>query len=138
MFIRGSRGNELAALRDAGTPVQATLSPGAFNGWGFVRIWDTSDPSNMQLLADVTLPSTFDPAAPNPFGSHNVMVRGDFAYISWYADGLVVVDLSTPTAPKVVAQAVHPGDNYWGVYVQGDLIFASDRTTGLKIFKHVP
>lgn len=138
VFIRGSRGNELAALREGGTPVQATLAPGEFNGWGFVRIWDTSNPSNIQLLADMALPSTFDQDGPNPFGSHNVMVRGNFAYISWYADGLVVVDISKPDAPKVVAQAVDPGGNYWGVYVQGELILTSDRDTGLKIYKHVP
>ncbi len=138
VFIRGSRGNELAALREADVAVDATLTPGSFNGWGFVRIWDTSDPENIELLADVTLPSTFDTAAPNPFGSHNVMVRGSTAYISWYADGLVAVDISQPTNPKVVAQAVDPGDNYWGVYVQGELIFVSDRDTGLKIYKHVP
>lgn len=138
VFIRGSRGNELAALREAETPVQATLAPGAFNGWGFVRVWDTSDPSNIELLADVTLPSTFDESAPNPFGSHNVMVRGNFAYISWYADGLVVVDISTPTEPKVVAQAAQTDDNYWGVYVQNDLILTSDRDRGLVIYKHVP
>ncbi len=138
VFIRGSRGNELAALRDADTAVEATMAPGAFNGWGFVRIWDTSDPSDIKLLADVTLPSTFDEAAPNPFGSHNVMVRGSTAYVSWYNDGLVAIDFSTPTDPKIVAQAVDVGDNYWGVYVQGDLIFVSDRDTGLKIYKHVP
>lgn len=138
MFIRGSRGNELADLRENDVDVDATMAPGAFNGWGFVRIWDTSDPSDIKLLSDVILPSTFDPAAPNPFGSHNVMVRGSTAYISWYNDGLVVVDFSTPTDPKVVAQAVNPGESYWGVYVQGDLIFTSDRDTGLKIYKHVP
>lgn len=138
VFVRGSRGNELAALREGGTSVDATMAPGSFNGWGFVRIWDTSDPSDITLLADVTLPSTFDESAPNPFGSHNVMVRGTTAYISWYADGLVAVDFSTPTNPQIVAQAVDPGDNYWGVYVQGELIFTSDRDTGLKIYKHVP
>jgi hypothetical protein len=138
IFIRGSRGNELAALREASTAVDGTMAPGQFNGWGFIRVWDISDPANMQLLADVTLPSTFDESAPNPFGSHNVMVRGNIAYISWYADGLVLVDISDPTAPRVIAQAVDPADNYWGVYVQGELIFASDRDTGLKIYKHVP
>lgn len=138
VMIRGSRGNELAALREADTAVQATLAPGGFNGWGFMRIWDTSDPGNMQLLADVTLPSTFDQSAPNPFGSHNVIVRGSTAYISWYADGLVAVDISNPADPQVVAQAMEPGDNYWGVYVQGDLILASDRSRGLVIYKHVP
>ena len=33
---------------------------------------------------------------------------------------------------------VDPTDNYWGVYVQGELIFTSDRAGGLKIYKHVP
>ncbi len=138
VFIRGSRGNEMAALREAGTAVQATMAPGQFNGWGFVRIWDTSDPGNVQLLANVTLPSTFDETGPNPFGSHNVMVRGNFAYVSWYNDGLVVVDISKPTSPKVVAEGVSAGDNYWGVYVHGELILASDRDRGLVIYKHVP
>ena len=55
-----------------------------------------------------------------------------------FRSGLVAVDFSNPRKPKVVAQAVDPGDNYWGVYVQGDLIFTSDRANGLKIYKHVP
>ena len=137
MFIRGSRGNELAALRVASTAVEATLTPGAFNGFGFVRVFDISDPANPVKLSEVKLPSTNDPNAP-PFGSHNVMVRGNTAYVAWYTDGLVVVDISKPTAPQVIAQAVDPTDNYWGVYVQGELIFTSDRAGGLKIYKHVP
>ncbi len=137
MFIRGSRGNELAALREDGTLVEATLTPGSFNGFGFVRVFDTSDPANVVELSEVKLPSTNDPNAP-PFGSHNVMVRGNTVYVAWYTDGLVAIDISDPANPQVLAQAVDPGDNYWGVYVQGELIFTSDRDTGLKIYKHVP
>ena len=66
------------------------------------------------------------------------MVRGNTAYVAWYTDGLVVVDISDPTEPRVIAQAVDPSDNYWGVYVQGDSIFSSDRAHGLVIYKHVP
>ncbi len=66
------------------------------------------------------------------------MVRGNTAYISWYNDGLVVVDISQPSAPRVIAQGVSSGDNYWGVYVHGELILASDRGRGLVIYKHVP
>lgn len=117
--------------------MQATLTPGAFNGFGFVRVFDISDPANPVKLSEVKLPSTNDPNAP-PFGSHNVMVRGNTAYVAWYTDGLVVVDISNPTAPQVIAQAVDPTDNYWGVFVQGELIFTSDRAGGLKIYKHVP
>jgi hypothetical protein len=137
IFIRGSRGNELAALRELGTTVQATMAPGQFNGFGFLRVFDTSDPANIVELSEIKLPSTNDPNAP-PFGSHNVMVRGNTVYVSWYTDGLVVVDISDPANPQVLAQAVDPTDNYWGVYVQGDLIFTSDRANGLVIYKHVP
>ncbi|MCH8130272.1 MAG: hypothetical protein IIC70_10290, partial [Acidobacteria bacterium] len=57
MFIRGSRGNELADLRenDVDVDVDATMAPGAFNGWGFVRIWDTSDQAAVRRDSAVDL-----------------------------------------------------------------------------------
>lgn len=137
VFVAQSRGERLAADREAGADVSVTLSEGAFDGWGYARIFDISNPSNIRLLSTITLPSTFDESAPNPFGVHNVYVRGNTAYFSWYMDGLVVVDFSRPTAPQIIAES-NDGNNFWGVYVQGDLIFASDRDKGLFIFKFVP
>jgi hypothetical protein len=52
-------------------------------------------------------------------------------------DGLVVVDFSKPTSPRIIGE-FNDNNNFWGVYVQGDLIFASDRDSGLHIFKFVP
>ncbi|MCH8877656.1 MAG: hypothetical protein IIA89_12665 [Chloroflexi bacterium] len=137
VFIRGSRGEALADLREAGTSVNVTLTEGVFNGFGFGRIFDIQDASAPRLLSTIKLVSTLDPALTNPFGSHNVVVRGETAYFSWYQDGVVVVDFSDPTAPRVIAE-FNDNNNHWGIYVQGELILASDRATGLHIYKHVP
>lgn len=137
VFIAQSRGERLAEDREAGETVNVTMRQGEFDGWGFARIYDTSNPSNIQLLSTIKLPSTNDPAAPNPFGVHNVFVRGNTAYFSWYADGLIVVDFSKPKSPRVIAE-FNEDNNFWGIYVQGDLIFASDRNNGLWIFKFAP
>lgn len=137
VFVAQSRGENLAGDREAGHTVNVTIREGEFDGWGFARIFDISDPTQPTLLANITLPSTFDPAAPNPFGVHNVYVRGNTAYFSWYQDGVVVVDISQPTHPRVVAQ-FNDDNNFWGIHVVGELIFASDRNTGLWIFKHKP
>lgn len=137
VFIQQSRGERLAADREAGATVNVTMRMGEFDGFGFARVFDISDPSDIRLLANITMPSTFDPAQPNPFGVHNVVVRGNTAYFSWYQDGLVVVDISKPANPRVIAH-FNDDNNFWGVYVQGNLIFASDRNSGLWIFQFKP
>ena len=71
------------------------------------------------------------------------------AYISWYSDGLRVVDFSSPAAPREIASFVPPDlpdpvgffpakALVWGVYVQGDLILISDTNGGLYVLKHAP
>ena len=137
VFIAQSKGEGLGADRTNGHTVNVTLRQGQFDGWGFARVFDTSNPANIRLLSNITLPSTFDQSAPNPFGVHNVFVRGNTAYFSWYADGFVAVDISQPAAPRVIAE-YNDNNNFWGIYVQGDLIFASDRFNGLWIFRFAP
>ena len=69
---------------------------------------------------------------------HNPFVVGTDVYISWYSDGVRVVDASNPVAPKEVAYFVPPaGQNpvkpsqrgtlsqtsqVWGVVVAGGLV----------------
>lgn len=55
----------------------------------------------------------------------------------WYADGFVAADFSQPKAPRVIGE-FNNNNNFWGIYAQGELIFASDRNNGLWIFKLVP
>ena len=72
------------------------------------------------------------------------------AYLSWYSDGMVVVDVTDPYAPVEVARFFDdtaafrdanggaPHD-YWGVYkVPGSpFVYGSDRNGGLDVFKLV-
>ena len=84
---------------------------------------------------------------------HNPLLVGDTLYISWYTDGIRVVDASDPRRPREVAHFVPPAVNnpirpsqrgtltnttqVWGVaYDESrDLVFASDMNSGLWILR---
>ena len=126
--------------------------------WGGVRIWDYSDPENPVLASTfytrcsaATAPiEGCDPAG--TYSVHNVIVesRGNktFAYISWYWDGMVVLDVTDPYNPVEVARFFdnspefieanggNPHD-FWGVYKvrRQPFVYGSDRNGGLYIFK---
>ena len=81
-----------------------------------------------------------DPPPPGDRTMHNIFVVGRQAFISWYADGIRVVDLQRPEAPVEIAHFVDVdgGSNFWGVYVfahpDGNrYILGSDRDSGLWI-----
>jgi hypothetical protein len=126
--------------------------------WSGIRVWDYSDPENPVLA------STFDTvcsASPtpipecDPFGTysvHNVVVEATDdgrvkAYLSWYWDGMLVVDVTDPYNPVEVARFFdnspefiesnggNPHD-FWGVWkIPGEpWIYGSDRNGGLRIF----
>ncbi|MPZ00727.1 MAG: hypothetical protein GEU97_22675 [Actinophytocola sp.] len=146
-----------AADADAAAVVITNNVPGS--PWGGVRIWDYSDPANPELA------STFDTAcsaAAEPihgcdkFGTysvHNVVVEDTDdgrvkAYISWYWDGMLVLDVTNPANPVEVARyfdnsaeflASNGGQphDFWGVHkVDGEpWIYGSDRNGGLYVFK---
>ncbi len=123
-----------------------------FNPWGFVRIYDTRDPTNPVLLStfetEASLNLTGPPDPDGTFSVHNVWVRGNTAYFSWYSEGVLVLDFSKPNAPREIARFNPTGPTFeaenggiqdvWGIYTSGELIFASDRNGGLYILKHVP
>lgn len=71
---------------------------------------------------------------------NNVMVAGDFAFISHLEDGLQILDVSDPTTP-VVRGCFDPDtgtptgafDGAWGVYADGGDVLLSHRTDGLYV-----
>jgi hypothetical protein len=81
------------------------------------------------------------------------LIVGTDVYISWYSDGIRVVDASDPTDPTEVAWFVPPSaknpiqpsqrgvltntTQVWGVaYEAGrDLVYASDMNSGLWILR---
>jgi len=126
--------------------------------WGGIRIWDYSDPENPVLAS---LFDTVCSAAPEPlpecdplgtYSVHNVVVetRGNkvFAYVSWYWDGMLVLDVTDPYNPVEVARYFDNSEeflesnggnphDFWGVYKETNSpwIYGSDRNGGLYIFR---
>jgi hypothetical protein len=120
--------------------------------WSGLRIWDYTDPANPVLA------STFDTiCSANPsdascdprgtYSSHNVIVEDNKAYISWYSDGVLVIDVSDPYNPVEVGRYHESGPDFeaenggiqdvWGIYKieNSPWIYGSDRNGGLYVLK---
>lgn len=124
-------------------------------GWGYMRIWDYANTKNPRQIATFKTTSSLGPSDPGAgdYVIHNPLVVGTDVYISWYTDGVRVVDASDPRAPREVAYFVPPaGQNpvkpsprailtnttqVWGVVVDEatGLVYASDMNTGLWILR---
>ena len=120
--------------------------------------WPTEDGQYLFLcdelatgnLADITVWDISRPEAPrrviefaDPLASvHNLMIVGDLAYVSYYAAGFRVFDISDPAQPQLLGEydtspAAQEGFvGAWGVYpfAPSGNIYISDRQGGLFIF----
>ena len=135
----GGPNPSLPAAGTAGEDVSITAQ---FDGWGYMRVLDVSDPGSITELGQFATENVLaDPPPPGDHTMHNVIVDGDCAYISWYADGMRVVDFSTPSSPTEIAHFVDSGgSNFWGVFLHdhpdgNTYILGSDRDSGLWIFE---
>jgi hypothetical protein len=79
-------------------------------------------------------------------GIHNFEVVGNKVYIAYYHDGVRVVDLSTPTAPREVAhyntwreETAYGGpfESAIGIRVVGGKIYVADIARGLLILEEI-
>ena len=143
---------DAAAVAGAAAVVIANNNPTSTE-WSGLRIWDYSDPTapilastfNTTCSASTAPGGTCDPAG--TYSAHNVIVETTGnkmkAYVSWYSDGMLVLDVSDPYHPEEVGRFLddssnggHPND-FWGVYkVPNDPFFyGSDRNGGLYTFK---
>ena len=164
VFVGRSTGLIIAGVTDAsaltigasGESIDVSVVP---NGWSGFRIWDYSDPANPVLAATFNTVCSADPldASCDPAGtysSHNVIVEtvGNRvkAYISWYSDGMLVLDITDPYDPVEVARyfdnspeflASNGGQphDFWGVYKEPNKpwIYGADRNGGLYIFQEL-
>ncbi len=89
-----------------------------------VKIWDISDLQNVQLVGQFLGNSNV---------AHNAHCIGDWVYMSHYAAGVEVWDISTPATPTVIARfdtynGTSGFDGCWGMYpFAGDgYIYASN------------
>ncbi|MCU0331805.1 MAG: choice-of-anchor B family protein [Ignavibacteriaceae bacterium] len=105
-----------------------------------LTVWDLQD----RTTWDLVVPS-WQMAGPSPI--HNIFILGDYAHISYYKDGYVVLDISDPTNPQFAGQYdTYPGsgggtyNGAWGVdpYLPSGNTIVSDMSTGLYICRFEP
>ena len=144
-----------AASLGAAAVVIANNNP-VSSEWSGLRLWDYSDPSNPILASTFNTECSVSTAPggncdPNgTYSVHNVLVesRGNktFAYVSWYWDGMLVLDVSDPYNPVEIARYLDNSEtnlndglanDFWGIYKEANspFIYGSDRNGGLYIFK---
>ncbi|CAN5422724.1 hypothetical protein BH23ACT9_BH23ACT9_33920 [soil metagenome] len=132
-----------------GESVEASTTP---NAWSGMRIWDYSDPANPILASTFNTVCSANPvdASCDPRGtysSHNVIVEDNRAYISWYSDGVLMLDVSDPYNVTEVGRYHRAGPEFeaqnggiqdvWGIHKieNKPWIYASDRNGGLYVLK---
>jgi hypothetical protein len=120
--------------------------------WGYSRFYDISDPANPRPLGTFELPTTrqFPASDAGDYTVHDPKVRGNTMFYSWYAEGIVAVDvagIANGREPRFVAQWKPPLPNpdpsgglpdtaqVWGVALERDLVLASDQNSGLYVLK---
>jgi hypothetical protein len=134
-----------------------TSGPEIETGYGYLRVYDydLAQPGRPVQIGEYRTPNSAGLGAQGSgdYTIHNALVVGTDVYISWYSDGVRVVDASDPTDPEEVAYFVPPaGKNpvkppqrgvlsqmpqVWGVVVDEatGLVYASDMNSGLWILR---
>jgi choice-of-anchor B domain-containing protein len=105
-----------------------------------VKVVDVSDFSDMEVVATMNPAST-----PNQI-PHNVYLKDNLLYVSYYYDGLQVFDVSNPLFPRRVAYydtCPLPNTSYfagaWGVFVlPSGRPLISDMNNGFYVFEPIP
>ncbi len=99
-----------------------------------VYILDVSDLSNITVIDSVT--SDGDTAAI----PHNPIIRGSYAYVSYYSDGIYIYDISNPANTTIAGYyltQVGPGSGVsaWGIYplLPSGIVLVSDIATGFWV-----
>ncbi len=100
-----------------------------------LKIWDARTPGQLRQVAEYQVPNALSPI-------HNVYVRGRYAYISYYCEGVRIVDIADPTKPQPVAFYDFNGNSgcssfnsNWGVYPFSNWIYASEMGSGLYVLE---
>jgi hypothetical protein len=129
--------------------------PPTERGWGYLRVYDYANLAAPVQIAQFRTPNSLGTSAPGSgdYTIHNPLVVGTDVYLSWYSDGIRVIDASNPASLQEVAYFVPPSANnpvkpsqrgvlsnapqVWGVAYDAatDLIYASDMNSGLWILE---
>ena len=132
-----------------------TSGSGTEKGYGYLRVYDYSTLGAPTQIGEYRTPNTLggsDQGA-GDYTIHNNYLVGTTLYTSWYSDGIRVIDVADPRAPKEVASFVPPASvnpikpsqrgvltntaQVWGSVVDEatGLVYASDMNSGLWILR---
>jgi hypothetical protein len=129
--------------------------PDIEQGYGYLRVYDVSDMNSPEQIGEYRTPNSFGLGAlgSGDYTIHNPMVHDETVYVSWYSDGIRVLDATDPTDPTEMAHFVPPATQnpvkpsqrgvlsqtpqVWGVYydAERDLVLGSDMNSGLWILR---
>lgn len=97
-----------------------------------IKVWDISNLSNITLTDNILAPTGL---------AHNTHLKGDYAYVSHYADGLRIYDISDPSdifEAGYYDSYASPGGGFvgaWGAFpfFASGKVLISDMQTGLYV-----
>ncbi len=103
---------------------------------GHIISWDVTDLNNVTMLGE------WLPSGGEAYSAHNIFIRGDHLYISYYVYGLQILNVENPV--ELTLSGVYDTfrqsptsifDGAWGVfpYFDSGKIVVSDRQTGLYV-----
>lgn len=108
--------------------------------WGRLRLVDVTDPTWPVQVGTYETPNNAaeTPGGPDVWYSiHNALADDrdpTRAYLSWYSDGVRLLDIADPTAPFELASWVPPTSPLvWNVALLDDLVLVGDVNGGLYI-----
>ena len=121
-----------------------TLYTGQETTNGNIKSWDVTEIEN----GNVNLLDEWTPPSGENWSAHNLFVKGNYLYISYYVYGLQILDISDPTNMIYIGhydtfvESSSSGifDGAWGAYPYFDsnTVIVSDRYTGLYIVDFDP
>ncbi len=93
-----------------------------------ITVWDLVDRTSWNLVVpswEMSSNSTV----------HNLFIKGNYAHVSYYSDGYVVLDISDPLNPTLAGQYDTP--DMWGCYpyLPSGITICSDIDNGLWVFQ---
>lgn len=132
-----------------------TSGPRTEKGWGYLRAFRAGTSGAWAQVGTFKTANAVgtDDRKAGDYTIHNPLLEGTDLYVSWYSDGIRVLDTRNPAAIREVASFVPPAANnpvqpsqrgvltnatqVWGVaYDRGrDLVYGSDMNSGLWIVK---
>jgi hypothetical protein len=158
-------GSCLGQVTDAeGDLVAANCAPTAhvtldataiFSGYGRLDVFDISNPAAPVKLSTFGSPHAMDVdyalahrsqpgVTTRDTSANHLEVSGNTVYVSTWADGVRVVDLSQPSSPREIAswagQGADPGDVplcAWDILLHRDLVLLNGYQQGLYILENV-